>query len=403
MISLKKGRKIMRGSQNGKISYLDNACMGRTCPEVLNKIRDFLRQIENISVPPTEVTVEMYGYMVKAREAVARLLNAHSDEIAIIESTSHGLGLIANSIPIERNNNVLVCDLEFFASTLCWKARQEEIGFEIRKVATQNGETRISDFASVIDRNTRAIVISAVQEVNGYRADIRGLSKLAGEYGCYLIVDGIQEAGALKVDLSELDVDVYCSGGHKWLRNPFGTGFLYVNKRIKDRLKPPFYGYFNTLEPEKGWQNYLESPDRTPFDPFLVVQSAQKFETGGTANYMGALGLYENISRMLEYGIENIEKKIMELNSMLIKGLKDLNLEITSSDSIENRSGITSFKLPGGLEQERKLNVQLAANKVFTSLRYTSGIGGIRVSPHYYNTAEDIERLLDVTEKFIKG
>lgn len=283
----------MNKYEKDAICYLDSACMGLVSKEVLNEIRAFISGLENISSPATKITAEMYNYYGKAREAVAKLFKASSDEIAIVESTSHALGLIANCLPIEKANNILVCDLEFLASTLCWQARQESVGFEIRKVTTKNGEVRVSDFESAIDKNTKAIIISSVQEINGFRTNIKELRQLAKNYNCYLIVDGIQEAGALDVKLSDLDVDVYCAGGHKWLRNPFGAGFLYINKKNMNGLKPSFYSYFNLREPDEGWQNYLESPKRTPFDCLEVTNTAQKFETGGTGNYVGSLGLYK--------------------------------------------------------------------------------------------------------------
>lgn len=382
--------------------YFDTACLGMVPKRVLKKIRSYLSEIENFSSSATQATLDMYSYLPKSREAAARLLKVSQKEIAVVESTTHGLGLIASSIPLERKNNVLVCDVEFIAAALCWRARQDEVGFEIRRVHTKKGEVHISDFEAAIDKNTRAIVISSVQEVNGFRTDLKSLSQLAKKYGCYLIVDGIQEAGVLDVDLSEGDVDVYCSGGHKWLRNPFGAGFLYVNNKILDDLKPSYYGYFNALDPPGGWQNYVESPLRTPFDRLEMSSTAQKFEIGGTGNSLGALGLYENIMLILEYGIEKIEKKVKGLNASLLKGLNTLHLQITSPENLTNKSGITTFSLPGGLEQERMLAAELERHKIFISLRYTSGIGGIRVSPHYYNSLEEIGRFLEVTENFVK-
>jgi selenocysteine lyase/cysteine desulfurase len=384
------------------LCYLDSACMGLISKGVLNEIRAFISGLENISWPATKLTAEMRNNYGKARNAVAKLFKACPDEIAIVESTSHALGLIANCIPIEKINNILICDLEFLASALCWRARQELVGFEIRKVKTKNGEIRVCDFEKVIDKNTRAIIISSVQETNGFRTNIKELGQLAKKYNCYLIVDGIQEAGVLDRDLSCLDIDVYCAGGHKWLRNPFGAGFLYINKKIINELKPGFYSYFNLAEPDDGWQDYLESPKRTPFDYLKVIETAQKFETGGTGNYVGAFALYKNVMIILDYGIKNIEKTVRELNNQLIIGLDNLNLRITSSKNPLNMSGITSFSLPGGLKQERMLSKELAKHNVFVSIRYTSEVGGIRISPHYYNSKNDIERLLELTALFLR-
>ena len=384
-----------------KIAYLDTACMGLVDPDVAAVAKNVIYSLENISSSPTEFTVKLYDNFRRAREEAALLLNVTAEEIALVESTSHGLGLIASSLPLHAGDNILICDLEFFATTICWEARQGKIPFEIRAVATKDGRVRVSDFESRMDANTRAIIVSSVQEINGFRVDLKAFSRLARERGCFLIVDGIQEAGALEVNLGETEVDIYCAGGHKWLRNPFGMGFLYVNKKLLPQVKPDFYSYFNALEPLGGWGNYLESPLRTPFDRLNLTEAAQKFETGGTGNYLGALTLYHSLKKLRETGIKNVEMKVKKLGDFLAVGLAELGIKLASDTNPLHRSGITSFTLPGGLETERKLTTRLTQEGVYVSLRYTSGVGGIRVSPHYYNSETDIERLLEVTAAFL--
>ena len=113
----------------------------------------------------------------------------------------------------------------------------DEIGFELREVKTSGGRVTADDFRKYIDENTRVILLAAVQEINGFRADVKEIGKLAKEYGCYYIVDGIQEIGAFQVDVKDIDMDFYCAGGKKWLGNPFGMGFLYIKKEHLKTLK----------------------------------------------------------------------------------------------------------------------------------------------------------------------
>ena len=384
------------------ITYLDTACMGLIDHDVAAAAKNVIASLENITSPPTELTISLYSNFSRVREEAARLVNVKPDEIALVESTSHGLGLVAGSLPLDAGDNILICDLEFFATTLCWHARREKVPFEIRPVPTKNGRVDVSDFEARMDNRTRAIVVSAVQEINGYRVNLKELSRLTRNRNCFLIVDGIQEAGVLEVNLGETEVDVYCAGGHKWLRNPFGMGFLYINSKLLPRLKPDFYSYFNALEPEGGWGHYLESPLRTPFDQLDLTKTAQKFETGGTGNNLGALTLYHSLKKLRETGIKTVEKKVRELGSLLASGLTDLGIDLASDRNPLHRSGISSFTLPGGLEAERELTTLLTEEGVYISLRYTSGVGGIRVSPHHYNSEADIARLLEITEEFIK-
>jgi len=388
----------MRLISNGitkNLAYLDNACMGLIPEEVLIDIRKAADQFYHMTIPPTQFTVNLYEKAEKCRKNIARLFNVSSEEICLVESTTHGLGLIAQSLPLKPNDNIVICDLEFVLSVLCWRKRQKEIGFEIRRVKTTNGKVTIDDFSRVMDRHTKAIVLSSVQEINGYRTDIGALARLAKQYGAYLIVDGIQEAGAMKVDLKDSGADVYCSGGHKWLRNPFGAGFMYVSETILQDLEPGFYGYLNAVPPMGDWQAYLESPQRSPFDNLSITQNAVKFETGGTFNCIGVIGLNRNIQLILEYGMDNIEKKVRELNRYLVQGLEERRLNILSSTSDSHSSGICTFQLAEGISKEKELVSSACKAGVFVSLRYVSGIGGVRVSPHYYNSKNDINKLFD--------
>ena len=384
------------------IVYLDTACMGLVPPPVLQAVREAVNSLENITSPATDITVDMHNCLERARISAAGVFHASPGDFAIIESTTHGLGLIAESIPLEGGDNILACDLEFFATTLCWKKRQEKDGLEIRRVHTRDGIIRARDFADRMDRHTKAVIVSSVQEINGFRADIRELRELTRKYNALLVVDGIQEAGALSVDLSELEADVYCCGGHKWLRTPFGAGLLYIDKKIVERIQPSFYGYFNALEPKGGWQDYLESPLRTPFDAIALATGTQKYETGGTANFLGALALGKNLEIISDTGIAGIEEQVLALHRYALEKLAQAGVNVFRPEDEKHFSGILSFNLPRGLPREKLLAAFLRERNIFVSLRYTSGVGGIRVSPHYYNTVDDIDRLAEAVKDFLK-
>ncbi len=387
--------KLKSADSTKKIAYLDNACMGLVSGKVIAAVKESADQFSHMTVPPTQFTVGINESADKSRKSIAKLFNVNSEEICLVENTTHGLGLIAQSLPLRSSDNIIICDLEFISDVLCWRKRQQELGFEIRRVKTENGQLTLDDFIRAADRRTRAIVVSSVQEINGYRTDIKALAKFAKQCGAYLIVDGIQEAGALKVDLKDMGVDVYCTGGHKWLRNPFGTGFMYIRGDLLGDLEPGFYGYFNAVTPDGNWQAYLESPKRSPFDPLVITQSASKFETGGTFNCLGITGLNKNIELILDYGIVNIEKQIRKLNHYLYQGLKERKLQILSSNIDIHSSGICTFHLEEGISKERELVSRAHEAGIIISLRYVSGIGGIRISPHYYNSKEEIDRLFE--------
>lgn len=388
---------------NRKTAYLDNACIGKPHKKIIDTAHEVTGMFGSMEEDPTNLTLQLYEKFEDGRKKIADILNVEGNTVCFVESTSHGLGMIANSIDLDEKDNVLVCDLEFCSTVFCWKRRQQKTAFEIRPVKTKNGQVTVDDFESVADKNTKVIIVSSVQEVNGYRVDIKEISRFARDIGAYIIVDGIQEMGALSVDLNSLDVDAYCAGGHKWLRNPFGAGLLYINKDLVDRLEPDFYSYYNAQSPPGGWGNYLESPQRTPYDHFEMKKDASKFETGATVNYVGAFGLVKSFEIIESYGLFNIEKGVIDRTKYIKKNLKDIGALTNDNISGERLSGICSFNLEGGIEKEKHLMKVLKERNIYCSLRYVSGIGGIRISPHYYTTYGEIDYFIETVRDFISG
>ncbi len=382
-------------------AYLDNACMGRPDSKVLHEVGSLLAKLSRATQSPTDLTVDLYRYYARARKAVAGLVGANEDDIALVESTSHGLGLMAAALPLRPGDNVLVCDLEFLPTVLCWQARTLNVDFEVRCVPTQGGQVRPEDFAALADKRTRAIAVSAVQEINGFRVDVPALADVAHSLGAVLIVDGVQEVGAMSVDVTRSGADVYCAGGHKWLRNPLGMGFLWLGPRVKDVLEPPAYAYFNLAEPNGGWGEYLTSPLRNPFDPLTVTQTAARFETGAYGNFAGALALALNAERLCVEGPREVERRVLERGDHLLAGLEQRGLPVVSRLEPEHRSGSITFHMPRGREQELALNRYLDAESIFVSVRYTSGIGGVRVSPHYFTDLDEIDNFFVELDWFL--
>jgi cysteine desulfurase/selenocysteine lyase len=386
-----------------KLHYMDNACIGRPAQSSLEVIANAVKQMGSWDSSGTARTLDLFEEVEKTRKSIAQFLHVDARNIALMNNTTHGLGVLASLIHLEATDNILIPDIEFVSSALVWRQAQHRIGFEIRSVKTQQGIVTIEDFKNIMDGNTKVIMTSSVQEVSGYRLDVKALMELAQSNNTLLLIDGIQEAGALHVNLSETPVHGYCSGGHKWLGNPFGLGFMYVHPSICTEFIPHYEGYLSLDEPENGWESYLQSRQRSPFDSLQLTKDAKKLETGGTPNWLGAIGLRSGIEVIEGYGITEVERKVLELNHTLRSNLKRLNLGdfILGGEDFKNHSGIITFSLPGGIEKERKLLNQLEKEGVYVSLRSISEIGGIRVSPNCLNTLEDIQRLSEITESFL--
>lgn len=377
-------------------TFLDAACVSLAPRVATQAIRRFLAEVENC---PSPSATQHHIVMDEAREAArleaARLINAHPDEVAIVESTSHGLNVATQVIPFRKGDNVVVPDLEFLQVALPWYQQ----GTEIKPVHHRRGRIRIEDVEATIDRKTRAVAISSVQWTNGFRCDLRALSQICRERRVYLVVDAIQHLGAVPFDVQDPPVDFLACGGHKWLNAPFGAGLLYVRQEILDELKPFTSGYLSVVPPKGGWGEYFQTPTISPIREYQFIQTAKKFEAGGTSNYPGAIGLGASLRMINQLGPKAIEQHIGQLTDSLIDGLRTLKARIVTPTERAHRSGIITFRFFNSHRTEAALVQRLLEQKILVSLRYTSGVGGIRVSCHFFNSQEDIDRLLNVLEE----
>jgi selenocysteine lyase/cysteine desulfurase len=331
----------------------------------------------------------------QVRREAARLIGAAGSDIALIESTTHGLQAVAAAVPLGPGDKILVGDTEFLGLAVPWIGRQRATGFHLEVVPNHEGRLRAEDFARHIDGRTRMILLSSVQWSNGYRADLAAFSALAEEHGLVLVVDAIQQLGAVGLDVSRTPVDFLVCGGHKWLNAPVGRGFLYVHPRQVERLVPPAWGYLNIAEPPEGWAGYFATPDIPAVRFYEFTTTARRFEIGGTANYPGNVALGASLALINELGIATIEAHVLDLTDRLIDRVRAAGATLVSPPERAARSGIVTFTLGHGPERDRAALQNLLRERILISQRYTAGVGGLRVSVHFFNNDEDVRRLVE--------
>lgn len=240
----------------GKV-FLDAACISlapRPAVEAIEKFLDLAMLCPHESA--TAQHIAMDEMRTAARPLAARLINAREDEVALVESTSHGLSLAADAIPVEPGERVLLCDLEFMQVAIPWVQKKKD-GIEIDVVPNRGGEIHVEDIAARLTPRTRVVAVSSVQWTHDYRLDLGALSRLCRERKVWLVVDAIQQLGAIPLDVQQTPVDILTCGGHKWLNAPFGCGFLYVRRDVQAQLRAPLAGYLSVQDPPGGWGNYF--------------------------------------------------------------------------------------------------------------------------------------------------
>jgi len=171
---------------------------------------------------------------------------------------------------------------------------------------------------------------------------------------------------------------------------------------VRDRLRPPVAGYLSVEPPEGGWAEYFRTPAISPLQAVTFTADARRYETGGTGNYPGMVGLAASLGLIHSLGPEAIAARIVGLTDALLDGLSRLPVRIVTPRAPACRSGIVTFGL-GSVAREAALIEHLLDARVMVSHRYTSGVGGVRVSCHFFNSADDVARLLEVTGEWLSG
>lgn len=307
----------------------------------------------------------------------AELIGASKEEIALVENTSVGLNIVANVLDYPRGANVVTTDLEYPSVVYPYLKKRWNLG--VRYVKNVKGKILLEDFEKAVDDNTVVIAVSHVEYVNGFRNDLKALAELAHQHGAFLVVDAIQSAGAIQVDVKRDNVDFLAAACYKWLLGPCGAGYLYIRKDLVNDFEPPFIGWAS-VKPE-----VFETIDFWDIWQLNFPEDASKFQVG-SPSFISFIGATEALKLLLEAGIKNVEKRILNLTDLLIEKIKGLGLELQTSEEPEHRSGIVNFKISNPAERVRKL-----AEKGFM---VSARSHGIRVSPHFYNTEEEINNFV---------
>jgi cysteine desulfurase / selenocysteine lyase len=311
----------------------------------------------------------------ETRKSIASLVNAKDEEIALVHSTSEGLAIVANGLSYEKGQNIVTCDLEFTSNLFPWQALAKRYDLQLRVVRNRGGRLEIGDFAETIDAKTRVVAVSYVQFSNGFRINLRELSRIAHENGAFVVTDAVQALGQMPVDISDVEVDFLASSGYKWLLSPIATGFLYVGQELLEKLWPTIVGY-------RADENSMEFNYRE----FQPARSARRYE-GGQLNFPGFAGMRESIGLLQDVGIGTVRDRILSLVDRMVDGLKqNTRLQVNSSLEEGSRSGIVSLACG-----DAELSAQrLLKRGIVTSARG----GGLRISPHFYNTEDEIDKLV---------
>jgi cysteine desulfurase / selenocysteine lyase len=354
-------------------AYLDHAAVAPLPRRSGNVLRAWAEDQEQNGVVHWPSWERKLGVI---RRDAARLIGAEPEEIAFVTSTTQGIGLVAEGFPWRDGESVVTAAEEYPSNIYPWMNLADR-GVSLRMVPSREGRIWIEDLAAAIDDSTRVLTISHVEFASGFRNDLDALAELCRSRGVAFFVDAIQGLGPHVIDVRRTPIDFLAADGHKWLLGPEGAGLLYVRREWIERLRP--LGV--------GWHSVVGSYN-APEVEFRLKPSAERWE-GGTFNMPGLQAWGASVGLLLEIGPEVVSRRILERAARVRELARSSGWRVFGSDRPEDLSGIVALTHP-------MVDPESAARTLRDrGVAVASRRGRLRVSPHVYNSDDDLGRLAE--------
>lgn len=360
------------------IIYFNHASTAPVSLAVRERITELLKE-------KSETKIDDYFSFLKVYEEtkilLSELINANPDRIAFLDNTSNGLNILATGIEWKEGDRILLNDIEFPANVYPF-LNLEKFGVQVDFVKSKNGIVSAEDIIANVKPQTKLISVSFVQFLSGYKIELEKLGNFCRQNNIIFSVDCIQGIGAMNFDVQKFKIDFLSCGTQKWLFGAQGLAFIYLTEKLQRKLNPAYVGW---LSVEDAW-NLL--------DYKMNLKKSANVYQGGTLNSLGIYIFNTSLKLLKDFGFDRIEERVISNTKYLRKKLNEMGIK-SLLDEIDEKfySGITTFKV----DNADKLFKYLEAEKIVCSLRE----GFIRLSPHFYNTFEDIDVAIKSIKKFI--
>jgi len=316
---------------------------------------------------------------VELRTQFQTLINAPSaDDIALVKNTSEALSFVSYGLTWQADDNIVSSNEEFPSNRLPWQSLANQ-GVEFRQADLSSANTLEEALFALVDKHTRLLTISSIQFASGLRMDLVKIGEFCRQRGILFCVDAIQSLGAVQFDVLACHADFVMADGHKWLFGAEGLGVFYTSPAAREQLKLTQYGW-HMMQDTHNYEN----------KPWQIHPTARRFECG-SPNMLGIHALSASLSLLLEIGMETVEALVLK-NAEIVRAeiANNEQLVLISSAYSPLKSGIVVFKHHSIANEV--LYQHLQANGVVCALRG----GGIRFSPHFYNSQQEIAKAFEL-------
>jgi cysteine desulfurase/selenocysteine lyase len=367
-----------------RVVHLNNAGAALAPRPVVDAVVEHLRLEEEVG--GYEAAVARTDRIEHTYDALARLLGAAREDIAVVENATRAWDMAFYSLPWSPGDRILTARAEYASNVIAFLQTARRHGVRVDVVPDdESGRLDVGALRGMIDERVKLIAVTHVPTQGGLVNPAAEIGEVAREAGVTYLLDACQSVGQMPLDVDEIGCDLLTAAGRKFLRGPRGTGFLYCSPRIHERLEPPFLD--------------LHSATWTSPDTYRVREDARRFESWETY-FAGKIGLGVAVDYALDLGLDAIQERVTLLADTLRRRLRALP-GVSVHDRGTRQCGIVTFTIDG--HDSHRIARELQANRINVSVsiadyarwdfepRALTSV--VRASVHYYNTDDEIDRL----------
>jgi len=364
--------------------YLNNASVSLMPTQSIEAMKEFLITYNSIGPDSKESELFVTKKLQNIRKTIAKIISSQPDEVILTQSTTDGINFVANGLTFDNDSNIIIRGMahEHHSNFYPWLKLKEKTSIQNLPI-DENGFFQLDDLKLLVNEKTKLVALSHALYNTGSILPVEEIGKILDNKVPFFI-DSAQTIGCIgDIDVSKIKCDFMSFNGSKWLCGPMGTGLFYCNRKSSELLEPKTIGGESAIIYDDTKLAFKDLPD--------------KFQTG-FRNYVGIVGLESSANYMLNFGMNNIRKKIQYLSNLFREELSKVpNIILYGTDNQNIRTSIVSFNIKGFDSQEvvdklEKQNIILAVREIMDKKI-------VRASPHFFNTESQMLEVIDAIKK----
>jgi len=366
-------------------AYFDNAGTGPPPIPVLNAITEYIADWREYG----ENWEEWLPLIIESRRLFGKMVGGTVEEVGCVPNVTSGLAGIASSMKYKPGGNIVISDLNFPTNIYLWHLQKKHgKASEVRLLRRNSqGLVPIEDWEKAIDDKTSLVSVDYVSWINGCKERIRDIARLAHDHDALIIGDCFHALGVFPVSARQDGVDALVCGMYKWMQGPHGVGYVYLKKERLREMDPGYIGWHGVKDSVTKRLNTNQDMFGIPFniENAEPAPDASMFEWG-TWGVISVAGARAALEWALKDDQQERYRRVLKVTDRLIDGLKKKGRKIYTPLQSDRRSGIVVFEDPDPTATYNKLKS--------LNITVASRVKSLRASPHYYNTEEEIDKLL---------